>query len=694
VIIPFRNIVCLLLITPFLSFSGKDLKEAYKALEIHDYFKAKHLFYKDYHKKPGAASAYGLAIIFSRNNNPFHQLDSACKYATAAKHLQNSHPQNLSMNGFSTDSVSVKALLDTIAERKLTLLLPLNDYQQLNNFLIHFYAASPSIIQTVIHKRDELVFNEIKSTNSSSSTRLFMSMYPYSSLLTEAKILLQKQLYEEITKAGDTLSFQTFIRQHPGSPHISKAYRELLSIFKKTKNISGIYRFIQHYPQAPQIKEAWESLFTLSVNTYSNEELNVFLLKYPDFPFKNSIVKEMQLNKKIVVPVSFSDKTGFADTSGRIIIPALYDEADDFYEGLSLVQINDSVCFINKENQVFLNRYFQDALPFYNGMAAVKQKQNWYFINRMGERLSDYLEEINPLNDQVYVCKKNNLYGTYTIFGEPELPFVYEKLGDFKNGCAYYQKKNTYGFVTKQRYVHPAECDWISDFNRRKQAVYKKGNSFGIINSNGVKLLDALYDQILPAPGNLYLVIKNNLYGFYSAEGCFISELIYRYKPEQKPDYYTNGNLLKFHLKDKVAIADLNGKIILDFGAYQDVSLSPYEMIRVTKNNKYGFTNSKGSLIIPLKYSEAEDFTDSTAIVSSKKHMALINLSGKEIIKTENSIERTGKNLFTINNDDDEEELYTHLGDKIPYRFKRFDIYKNYLILYLDNDAIKILALP
>lgn len=689
-IIVFRNIVCFLCLLPIFGYSGKLLSKAYQALEIHDYFKAKQLFYKDYSKKPNASAAYGLACIFSRNNNPFFEPDSACKYATAAIHLFRVNPKPLVFNGFKIDSISLQNMLDNIALPKLNEAIALNQLPVFHHFLIAFYAATDSIIQKAIQKRDELAFDIVKNNNTSQTTRLFIQMYPYTKLQEDSKQLLQKQLYEELTRNGDTLAYQNYISMYPGSIYIAKAQRELLSIFKKTKNTKGIYHFIHQYPQSTFLKAAWENLFTLSVNTYSNEELNLFLVKYPNFPFKSSILNDIQLNRKTLIPITINDKIGFTDTSGKIIIQVLYDEADDFAEGLCLVQLNDSVCFINKENSVFLNRYFQDALPFYNGLAAVKQKQNWYFINRMGERLSDYMEEINPLSDQVYVCKKNNLYGTYTIFGEPELPFVYEKLGDFKNGCAYYQKKNAYGFVTKNRYVHPAEFDWISDFNGAQQAVYKKGSTFGIINIKGNKLLDALYDQIIPAPGNLYIVIKNNLYGFYSAEGCFISELIYQYKPEQKPDYYTNGNLLKFHLKNKVAIANLNGKVILDYGIYQDAFLSPYDLIRVTKNNKFGFANHKGNLIIPVNFLEAEDFTDSTAIVSSKKYTTLINLSGKEVIKTENSIERSGKNLFVIVNDEEEEELFTHKGFKIPFRFKRYECYKNYLILYLENETIKI----
>ena len=57
---------------------SSKLVKAFAALEIHNYFAAKDLFYKAM-KKDTLASGYGLSIIYARNNNPFYNLDSAFK---------------------------------------------------------------------------------------------------------------------------------------------------------------------------------------------------------------------------------------------------------------------------------------------------------------------------------------------------------------------------------------------------------------------------------------------------------------------------------------------------------------------------------------------------------------------------------------------------------------------------------------
>ena len=57
------------------SFASR-IDNAFDALKQFDYFKAKKLFYASM-KQHKAAACYGLAIIYLRNDNPFHQLDSA-----------------------------------------------------------------------------------------------------------------------------------------------------------------------------------------------------------------------------------------------------------------------------------------------------------------------------------------------------------------------------------------------------------------------------------------------------------------------------------------------------------------------------------------------------------------------------------------------------------------------------------------
>ena len=83
----FRNfkIIVGFILLFFISIDAKagGLEKEFEALKIHDYFNAKSTFYKAL-KKDSAAAAFGLSVIYSRNNNPFYNLDSALLYAKIA----------------------------------------------------------------------------------------------------------------------------------------------------------------------------------------------------------------------------------------------------------------------------------------------------------------------------------------------------------------------------------------------------------------------------------------------------------------------------------------------------------------------------------------------------------------------------------------------------------------------------------
>jgi len=671
---------------------GNKLTEAYAALSVHDYFKAKKLFYALNKKQWNAYASYGLSVIYYRNNNPFHQTDSAAKYAAIAYNSFKQSNTVASYSGFTVDALSLQAMVDSIAYQQLKKCVIANRIETYETFLKQNYLCSPRYRQAAISARDELEYNKVIGINKSDSTLFFMITHPMSVFKTDAFKLRERQLFNEITADKSAQSYIYFIANQSQNANINAAYRALLDIYKESKNTEGVVAFIKNYPTAPQHTEAWQSLFTLSIKTFTKEELESFLVNYPDFPFKNSIVKEVQLNSLELIPIEKNERIGFADTSGKIVIEPMYDEVSDFYEGLSIVHKNDSVFYINKENKNTLNRIFTDALPFTNGLAPVKFNNKWHLINRLGETKTDAFEEINELSENVYVVKKDNLYGAIDPYGQALYPIKYEKLGNVKNGCAYYQLEGAYGFITKTGYVHKPEFEWISDFSNKGLAVYKWQNKFGLIENNGSALTHANFDQIIKANDSLYLVVLNNQYGYYSANGCFLSEIAYDYEKEKSAHYYTNGTTLKLIKKGNQALMDFNGRMSIDFGVYSEINFAANGLIRIKRNNKYGYIDRKLNPVIPFKYLSAGDFEDSLAIVSSKKGYHLINTKGEELLTSETAIERICKGYY-ISETNDSTALYAKTGQQLFPKVISFEIYKHYLILYLENNQIKIIAI-
>jgi hypothetical protein len=56
-------------------------------------------------------------------------------------------------------------------------------------------------------------------------------------------------------------------------------------------------------------------------------------------------------------------------------------------------------------------------------------------------------------------------------------------------------------------------------------------------------------------------------------------------------------------------------------------------LARVRKNKKWGYIDTTGTIVIPLKYNEVENFSDGMARVRVGQKWGLMSNTGKEIIK-------------------------------------------------------------
>ncbi|PBQ34666.1 hypothetical protein CNR22_23780 [Sphingobacteriaceae bacterium] len=670
--------------------NASKLEKGFEALRIFDYFQAKKILSEMHLKKPDPYASYGLALIFSRNDNPFSNIDSAGKYITLSFHLFLAKPTPQTLSGYVIDKSTILSLSDSISRKMFRLVKQLNTVNAYNFYLQNFYLAGSNLREAVLRSRDELDFSLTLEYNKSDSTKQFMVLHPESSLFKDASSLLEKQLYNEQTKEATAEAYIAFLANYPKSTFVKTAHEKLFTIYRQQKDITGLAFFVKTYPESYQALEAWKLLFSLSVKEFSFDELKNFVRVYPDFPLKTSILNELELNKLILYPYQKGDFSGFIDEKGQYVIKPVYDSASDFYEGLSVVSKNDSVYFINKKNINPFGKIYSDASVFKNGIAPVKQNTKWCFINRQGQTISKVYEEINELSDGVYVVKFGDKYGALDQFGQSILEPKYDKLGDFKNEYAYYVDKGAYGFISKAGTRHKAEFEWISDFNTSQIAIIKQNNKYGLITVTGKKILEPEYDQIIKTNSSVFIVVQNNLYGFFSSEGCFLTGLAYDYMKEKMPDYYTNGELFKLQRKGEQSFVDANGKTYIPFGAYQEINFPENDLMRVKQKNKYGYLDKKLALAIPYKYSQANDFSDSLALAKVKEYNAIITVYGSEVFSTGAEIVKISRHYYSVN--DDSRSVINNKGELV---FTEVDnvqkINNKLLIVTLNNGEIKLI---
>jgi hypothetical protein len=68
----------------------------------------------------------------------------------------------------------------------------------------------------------------------------------------------------------------------------------------------------------------------------------------------------------------YEGRIGFLDKNGEVVIPAKYNFAESFHEGLASVKLNGKYGFIDKTGKEIIPPKYDDAGSFNEGLASVK----------------------------------------------------------------------------------------------------------------------------------------------------------------------------------------------------------------------------------------------------------------------------------------------------------------------------------
>jgi len=642
-----KYILVLCVICAFKGF-GNRISSAYEALSVYDYFKAKALFYSSLSKYPSEAG-YGLATIYYRSDNPFSNIDSAAKYiARSTKTFKDT----ARLSGYLISPASIASLSRAISLKGFQQYARHNTECDLNHFLEQFWFSGDSLIRQALWMRDHISLKRYSSALSSDSMQVFLRAYPESELYGTAKKNFWDFQYAEQTKDLSAAAYKHFILSYPGNPNVEDAEKRLFQLTVKLHSTDSLYAFITRYSNLSRA-EAWRMLYSMAVTKASGSELDAFLQSYPDYPYRSEIEKEIEWSKQILyVLKGTNDRYGYVDTSGAWVIRPQYDDAAAFHEGFAGVCKNDSCFFVTKSGEKASALFVEETYDYTNGIAIVKKQNRYYLINRSGQLISKAYEDISPASDNLFVARQNGLYGAMNDKAETVIPFVYRKLGTFRNGYAYYFS-DQYGLVSTLNQTLQARWDWISEIDTNNLVIVKQGQLFGLMDLGESLLLHPEFDYISHCTGQIYLVVKNDLYGFYDAGGkCYISGVAYDYDKAFDNAYYTNGKQFKLIEEDEVALMDANGRISIPFGTYTDVFFAKDDVIRIQKGKKYGYVDRKLKAITAAEYEKAGDFENKAAIVSKGGTAQLIDRSGKTLFSLKDgSIEKQEGSLYktTIN---------------------------------------------
>jgi len=665
--------------------AGK-IEQAFEALQIHDYFKAKRLFDKTIKTKE-AVSSYGLALIFYRSNNPFHSLDSAYYYIVQTHELYPMVKKNQRQR--------YSQLIDEHKIDSLRQLVSTAFYERtLNEYTVEsfqdFIDQHPWALERdkAVFMRDSLAFELIKTQDNSIGYASYMAMYPSSDFYEQAHQRLMLAQYEETTKPKTLESYELFLAAFPENIYRPQAQTAIYQLVTSPNTIESLENFLTNYPDNHEQKTAWERLYNLNMYDYSAASIRQFSKKYPQYPDVDKLIAELSVIDLPLYPYQQQTKYGFMDSTGQVVIQAVYSSVSPFKEGLALVSKGDKFGYIDKKGDVIIDFLYSAGQDFEQGRAVITRYERLGMIDRMGATIFEpEFIDLDNLSDDLILGMKDSLYAYYDANGKMIIPERFDDAYPFVDGKAKVEENGLQAYIDKQGeyIVMPAfeEIEFFTD----ELLIFGNHHTYGLMTASCQIVVPNKYERIGRLSEGLAIVVLDGRLGYIDAYG---QEVI-------APQFDPIPNFLEHsQMKNGVAVVAKNknygiinaqGKEVIplkneDIGKWSD-------RIAVKRKGRWGFINRANRLVIAPQFDFAESFVGNTSIIQEFSLQGVINLSGEKIVETAfSNIERTINDFFIINNG----ALYgiaSQLGELVvPMVYRTIRVFDEKTLILTDKDGI------
>ena len=156
--------------------------------------------------------------------------------------------------------------------------------------------------------------------------------------------------------------------------------------------------------------------------------------------------------------VEFYGKYGFVDNRGKEVIPLQYNYAYSFSYGLAVVKLGYKWGYIEKSGKEVIPLKYDSALSFREGLAMVKLNNKWGFVDKTGkEVISLMYENVGSFSEGLAMVKLVGKWGYIDKSGKEVIPLKYDSADSFCNGFAKVKLKGKKGHIDKLGNFTPDE---------------------------------------------------------------------------------------------------------------------------------------------------------------------------------------------------------------------------------------------
>lgn len=630
---------------------------------------------------------------------------------------------------------------------------PLNDEFVLNEFLkkrpnSKFYNSAEDLMYTV-------AFTKAKESNSVEKYKDYIKTYPNSPKIKEAIEFVSSKNWEEIESKNNRDLYQKFVDDYPSSKFVGQANQKIedidWNVALVSDSLSNFEEFASNYPNSSKIELANSKIkeFKEVVLPYLTKNKKYTLLNIGTLKF----IGDVEYDSMTALPkgkfiVSKYNKYGVIDILANKIIPTTYDcieNSGDFF----ITKLGKNYGVLNDQGQKIVDFSFESIIKTENNNFIVTKninnvKSTVGLISSKGEGILEaiytYISEVDAttfnvtLNNQCYLIDQSgtvisqkytsldplsyvsstNLYlkaglknkqGLINIKGEVIIPLLYESLNEAGD---YIIVSNTIPKVGSRYGIIDQKGKVVLEL--KYKSIYFCGNNLFSINTNNLPkstvndcklysltsnsfLTKDSFDSINQVENGLLMVEKNELVGYINELGETVVSPVYQpyYGEERGEGDGGDGGEEKCYVglnsDENIANNDIYNKT---------------ELLLVQLDEKIGYINFKGEIIIPIIYTYGSNFYKGMASVSDEnQNKSIIDTKGKVILEnaeivyyynnSKYAIAKQENSFYKIDTETHKAELYT-LMKEMDYidHYKKYKIitYKDVLVYVTSKDQI------
>ncbi len=361
----------------------------------------------------------------------------------------------------------------------------------------------------------------------------------------------------------------------------------------------------------------------------SGEENALQVLNREGKPITNETFTSIGVYSEGLFVVEKDEKYGYMDKNGRIVIPCMYDSANEMIKGVAIVQINEKYGLIDKKGKYIITPTLDNV--YYNNL-------------KIG----------------LITFEKDGLQGVLDIKGKVKIANKFESIGTFSNGLAPAAMNGKSGLIDdKGNTIIPFKYKYISEFDNGKSIAFidNEKTGMGLMDLKENVLLNPEYEFVFAPKGEMVYLKKGGKKGLSDASGKLLLST------EYEEDYQTfNEGLMVIEKDKKFGFANTKGEIVIPI-IYDGANWFSEGLAPVLKDGKWGFINTKGETVIDFKFTGVMmPFEDGYAAYGKRNSSSLghytsdlwglIDKKGNVVIQNKYSSAGTGYNSnFVVEKD-------------------------------------------